>query len=354
MSENKYPPIRIRGFRENWDDKSISQLYEKCIQKNDLTYGNKDIISVAKMHYAPNPLITSPEYLKTYNVFLPGDIAFEGNRSKNHAYGRFVENTIGPGIVSHVFKVYRPIVKYDLLYWKYAINEEKIMRPHLAVCTKSSTMMKELRDQDFLNEKLLVPKFEEQSKIGAILDTLDKLIEYYERTLPIYDQLIKSRFIEMFGNPFTNEKGWIMSILSDLGTLERGVSKHRPRNDPILLGGKYPLIQTGDVANSFTYIKKYTQTYSEVGLRQSKMWKKGTLCITIAANIANTSILSFDACFPDSIVGFVPNRNTDVLFIHYLFTFIQGGLERNAPQSAQKNINLDILKKLKVISPPLD
>ena len=161
----------------------------------------------------------------------------------------------------------------------------------------------------------------------------------------------KARFVEMFGNPVINTYGLPEAILSELGELGRGISKHRPRNDPKLLGGEYPLVQTGDVANAGLYITSYNSTYSELGLRQSKLWKKGTLCITIAANIAKTSILEFDACFPDSIVGFIANEKTNNIFIHYWFSFFQSILESQAPESAQKNINLKILSELKVIMP---
>ena len=134
----------------------------------------------------------------------------------------------------------------------------------------------------------------------------------------------------------------------------RGVSKYRPRNEPKLLGGEYPLVQTGDVANAGLYITSYSSTYSELGLKHSKMWSKGTLCITIAANIAKTSILNFDACFPDSIVGFKANNKTNNIFIHYWFLFFQEILESQAPESAQKNINLKILNELRVIVPPIE
>lgn len=158
----------------------------------------------------------------------------------------------------------------------------------------------------------------------------------------------------MFGDPVTNSKGWKMESLSQIGTLGRGVSKHRPRNAPELLGGDYPLIQTGDVANSGLYIKEYNSTYSDLGLKQSKLWEKGTLCITIAANIAKTGVLNFDACFPDSIVGFIAGSKTNNIFINYWFASFQKLLEEQAPESAQKNINLKILSELKVILPPIE
>lgn len=155
----------------------------------------------------------------------------------------------------------------------------------------------------------------------------------------------------MFGDPVSNSFGLSEATLPELGEFGRGVSKHRPRNDPKLLGGEYPLIQTGDVANAGLYITSYNSTYSELGLKQSKMWDKGTLCITIAANIAKTAILEFDACFPDSVVGFTANEKTSNVFIHYWFSFFQAILESQAPESAQKNINLKILSELKVIVP---
>ena len=200
---------------------------------------------------------------------------------------------------------------------------------------------------------ILLPPLETQKQIAAVLDKCTSLISKYKQILKKYDTLIKSRFIEMFGDPVTNEKGWAMRTLPELGDFGRGVSKHRPRNAPELLGGKYPLIQTGDVANSNLYITEYSSTYSEIGYNQSKMWKAGTLCITIAATIAKTAILTFDSCFPDSVVGFTPNEKTNVLFINYWFSFFQRILEEQAPAVAQKNINLQILSELNIINPPL-
>lgn len=204
-----------------------------------------------------------------------------------------------------------------------------------------------------LNLKLNLVDFTTQHHIATTLDHATELIEKRKTQIAELDKLVKAVFLEMFGDPVVNSKNWKLEKLKDLGLLGRGMSKHRPRDDPKLLGGDYPLIQTGDVANSNLYIKNYNSTYSEFGLAQSKMWKKGTLCITIAANIAKTGILDFDSCFPDSIVGFIPNKKTNVLFIHFWFGFFQQILEENAPESAQKNINLKILSDLDVINPPL-
>ena len=198
-----------------------------------------------------------------------------------------------------------------------------------------------------------VPPLDEQRRIAAILDKVTDLISKRRQQLDKLDELVKARFVEMFGDPAYNPK-WPTQKLCQLGELNRGVSKHRPRNDPALLDGPYPLIQTGDVTNSGLYILTYSSSYSELGLAQSRLWKAGTLCITIAANIAQTSILTFDACFPDSVVGFIPGNQTNAIFIHYWFSFFQKILEEQAPQVAQKNINLKILSDLDVIVPPYD
>ena len=199
-----------------------------------------------------------------------------------------------------------------------------------------------------------IPSFQEQTAIVKVLDSLNGQIKNKHKQLTLLSQLIKARFVEMFGDPVLNSNDYKLIKLSNLGTLSRGKSKHRPRNDPKLLGGPYPLIQTGDITSSGIFIKKYNNTYSKLGLKQSKMWPAGTLCITIAANIAQTAILSFDACFPDSVVGFIPKADIiTTTYLHYWFSFFQKILDAQASQVAQKNINLKVLSNLDVAVPPI-
>ena len=201
--------------------------------------------------------------------------------------------------------------------------------------------------------KMLIPQrpITEQKKIVSELSKIQSIISARQQQIQKLDDLVKARFIELFGDPVYNSKRLPIQRLCKLGSLDRGRSQHRPRNDPKLLNGPYPLIQTGEVASAGLYITKYKNTYSELGLRQSKMWSAGTLCITIAANIAQTAILTFDACFPDSVVGFLPNDSINAIYMHYWFGFFQKNLEKQAPQVAQKNINLKILSELNVIVP---
>ena len=148
---------------------------------------------------------------------------------------------------------------------------------------------------------------------------------------------------------------WDYVTLDMLGDVSRGKSKHRPRNDASLFGGQYPFIQTADVKSADFYINDYTETYNEKGLAQSKLWKSGTLCITIAANIADTAILGIDACFPDSIMGFVPYDGvSDVRFVKYSFDLLQKNMKQISQGTAQDNLSWEKLSTFKFPAPHID
>jgi len=197
-----------------------------------------------------------------------------------------------------------------------------------------------------------LPSLYVQRRFAAILDKADALRRKRKRAIEVLDSFTRALFLEMFGEPANNPNAYPLSKLGEVGQLDRGVSRHRPRNDPALLGGPHPLIQTGDVANSGGYITSFLSTYSDAGLRQSKKWPAGTLCITIAANIARTGILMFPACFPDSVVGFRHENSSMTQYVRVWLSFLQSTLERTAPTVAQKNINLDILRNLDIAIPP--
>ena len=147
--------------------------------------------------------------------------------------------------------------------------------------------------------------------------------------------------------------GWAWASLPDLGELNRGKSRHRPRNAEHLYGGRYPFVQTGDIAQANGRIKSHSQTYSEAGLEQSRLWPEGTVAITIAANIASSAILTYPACFPDSVVGSLPeDKISSPMFVEYFIRTAREDLDRYAPSTAQKNINLGILKEVRVPLPP--
>src|SRR3990170_3681721 len=195
----------------------------------------------------------------------------------------------------------------------------------------------------------------EQQRIVAILDEAFAAIatakENAEKNLQNARELFESYLQSVFANP---GDGWEEKTLDQVSiTFGRGKSKHRPRNEKTLYGGKYPFIQTGDIRNSNHYITEYSQTYSEIGLAQSKLWPKGTICITIAANIAETGILGFDACFPDSVIGVVTNpKEADIGFIEYLLQSFKVRLQAKGKGSAQANINMGTFENERFPFPP--
>lgn len=149
-------------------------------------------------------------------------------------------------------------------------------------------------------------------------------------------------------------KDWKPKKLDELGFVGRGKSRHRPRNASFLYGGRYPFFQTGDIKAANFYLTEYSQTYSDAGLAQSKLWKPGTLCITIAANIAESAILGIEGCFPDSVVGFVPDPDkADVRFVKYYMEILKLKMQNVSRGTTQDNLSVDKLLSFDFFVPPL-
>lgn len=148
---------------------------------------------------------------------------------------------------------------------------------------------------------------------------------------------------------------WKPFRLDQLGFVGRGRSRSRPRNDPALYGGPYPLFETGDIKFADLYLSEPKKTYSERGLAQSKLWNSGTLCITIAANIAETAILKIKACFPDSVVGFVADpEKADVRYVKYYIDFIKLHMQNISQGTTQDNLSVEKLLSFEFFAPPLN
>lgn len=265
------------------------------------------------------------------------------NYSIQYANGKFWANNH-----VHVLKGKNSIETKFLYYYLKIIN----FTPYLTGGERAK-----LTKGRMLEIQIPIPPIEIQQEIVRVLDELTSLTNQLTTELETERQNRKKQFEFFREQLFRFEEGKaeflkLKEVASDFG---RGKSKHRPRNDNKLYGGKIPFIQTGDVRNGAKEISNYTQTYSEFGLSQSKLWPKGTVCITIAANIAETSILGFDACFPDSIIGFVPNiKKTNSKYIYYLLSNYKSQLEKMGQGSAQLNINLGTFENLKFPIPSLE
>lgn len=253
------------------------------------------------------------------------------------------------------------VPKNELLntYLYYLLLENKNRLKQLA----SGSTIKEVRPAVIKKQiKVLIPPIPEQQKIAEILGLVDEDILKTQKVIDKAEKLKKGLMQELFTRGIGHKKfkktklgeipeEWDIVKLEEIAQVERGKFSHRPRNDSRFYGGDIPFIQTGDVISSNGKITKYSQTLNERGLKVSRMFKKGTIVLTIAANIGDTGILEFDSCFPDSLVGITPNNQVNNIFLEYFLRTRKDYLNKIATQSAQKNINLEKLRPLLVIKP---
>ena len=239
----------------------------------------------------------------------------------------------------------------DLFFLKYYLeNFDWAKLTEGDVKVKGKTLNKEKLKE----VPITLPPLEEQKRIVKILDEKFAQLESLKANAQTNLQNAKDLFQSQLAKAFSNTT-WEKAKLEDIALdFSRGKSKHRPRNDKCLFGGDYPFIQTGDIRNADKYVTDYSETYNETGLAQSKLWPAGTLCITIAANIAETAILSFPCCFPDSVIGFIPNEKlTTVDFVYYLIQFFKSELQNLSKGAAQDNLNLAKFENMNFPLPPL-
>ncbi|EJE4173299.1 restriction endonuclease subunit S [Vibrio parahaemolyticus] len=216
----------------------------------------------------------------------------------------------------------------------------------------------------------------ERNKIAEVLSTVDKKIDLIDQKIAETEKLktglMQKLFSEGVGvkdengdwqphtefqaSPFGNvPKCWLKVSLENIASVERGKFSARPRNDPKYFGGNIPFVQTGDVVNAQLYVESYSQTLNELGLTVSKIFPTETILITIAANIGDVAITQFPLACPDSLVGIQAKKDIcDSLWLFFFMQTQKSELDSKATKSAQKNINLQVLKPLTVFLPPLE
>lgn len=229
-------------------------------------------------------------------------------------------------------------------------------REILKLVTRGATVHR-LATDSLKNIKIPLPPLTEQKRIVAILDEvfagIDRATANAEKNLENAKELFESYLNEVFTK---KGEGWVEKTLDEICIeFGRGKSKHRPRNDPSLYGGAYPFIQTGDISKADHVILAHMQTYSEVGLAQSRLWPKGTICLAIVgATIGETGVLDFEACFPDSVIGMIVDpKEADTFCIEYMLQHFKETIKDKGKGSARHNINLGTFKGHKFPIPPI-
>ena len=366
----------VKDIPKHWEVKQLGKVCDK-ISLNGIKIKQKDYLQEGKFPVVDQGQEVIGGYFNDEKLVVPAEppyIIF-GDHTKVKKYINFKFIAGADGV-----KVLKPHSIYNPKFFFYLIHTVKIpdkgYARHFQFLEKEQIPMPPLPEQ-----QAIVAKIEE---LLSDLENGKQQLQTAQQQLKVYRQsLLKWAFegkltrstlrqaqgtvtpvaaatepVEVVETTDKNgelPKGWKIVELKEVCEIKRGKSKHRPRNAPSLFGGKYPFIQTGDIRNANGgYIKNSSQTYSEIGLQQSKLWAKGTLCITIAANIGETAILDLDACFPDSVVGLVCNEKFLLnKYTNYFFISHKSKLEELAPATAQKNINVDILEKVKIPLPSL-
>jgi len=230
-----------------------------------------------------------------------------------------------------------------LIFFKEQINNKAV-----------GAIFKNLTTHQIADIKIPLPPLEEQKRIAAILDKADAVRRKRQEAIRLTEELLRSQFLEMFGDPVTNPKGWEVKPLAKVALVNRGKFTPRPRNDPKFYDGIYPFIQTGDIAAANGYLTKYNQTLNELGAGVSRSFKPDTIVIAIVgATIGETAILSKEMYCPDSVVGIEPNNSyLSSEYVEYALRSWKDIFRSQAPETARANINLEILRPLSIALPP--
>lgn len=329
---------------KTWEQRKFGDLYCKVSEKNDLSFGSDKIISVANMYFKEDVKDSSEEYMRTYNVMRLGDIAFEGNKSKNYAHGRFVENTIGDGIVSHVFDVFRPIAEYDLYFWKYLINNEDVMGRIMTRCTKASTMMTNLVTNDFLKEEIMVPSLDEQRKIGKYLDDLDNLITLHQRKC--------YRFIDIVLD------AWEQRKVTDLGEIYIGLVTTMTEH---YTDKGHLLIRNSDIKDGYFEFGEnpiyLDGEFSEQN--KSRMHQLGDVITVHTGDIGTSAVIGENEVNSIGFATIVTRPNQKILDSNYFATYLNTDTHKQwaismATGDGRSNYNLKDYTKLVVPIPQIE
>ncbi|GMT49971.1 MAG: hypothetical protein IEMM0008_1510 [bacterium] len=352
-----------RGFRvthnlpDGWRKRYITDItginkhtIDKSFTHNKIEYIDISSVKEGKLN-GKTQYVLSEAPSRAKRIVKHDDVIISTVRPNLRAFYYF-DNPIDNLIVSTGFTVLSPSNTLCGKYLYYNVINKEFTR-YLTSLAKGASYPA-VDSKIIGNWQIPLPPLDIQKKIACVLDKADTLRELRKQANDKLDDFLQAVFLDMFGDPVTNPKAIAKTELCQVTDIQRGRFSPRPRNDPQYYGGNIPFIQTGNIANSSTYITSHHQTLNKKGLKVSKLFKAGTIALTIAAIIGETGILSYDMCFPDSIVGINPTSDKITIeFLEYQLRFFKSILYQTATETAQKNINLQYLRPLKVILPPL-
>ncbi len=345
---------------EHWDVLPALAVYRPKLVKNNgmlertvlsLSYGRIMVKPQEKLH----GLV--PESFETYQIVDPGNIVVRTTDLQNDQTSLRVGYSEHRGIITSAYLCLRTTDRVTTQFGYQFLNACDLLK---VLYGYGSGLRQNLDFTHIKRMPVLVPPKPEQAAIVRFLDNVDRRIRQYIRAKQKLIKLLEEQKQAIIHHAVTRgldpnvrlkpsgvdwlgdiPDHWEVRRVKQATSILRGKFTYRPRNDPSLYDGPYPFIQTGDVARAGKSITSYKQTLNEKGLTVSKRFPSGTLVMTIAANIGEVAVLDFEACFPDSVVGFLPNLDVERDFLYYILCAMQSELLREAPVNTQGNLNVD-------------
>lgn len=354
----------IGEIPEGWEIKYFVQLFSQVKNKN-IGLCEKNLLSLSYGKIKQKSIETVggllPDNFEDYNIIDRNDIVLRLTDLQNDQHSLRVGLSHERGIITSAYCSIRVRGAESPNYLYYYLHTFDIAKGFYGM---GSGVRQGLNWDGLKYIKILLPPQHEQDRISVFLNqktleidsmlskTISSIEEYKKLKQAVITQAVTKgvrgeREMKDSGVEWVGEipKEWVCEKIKYATSISRGLFNHRPRNDERYYNGKYPFIQTGDVANATKYIVSYSQTLNELGKSVSKEFPKGTLTMTIAANVGDVAILNFDAYFPDSVVGFVPNKNIRTLYLFYVFSAMKDEFIRTAIKSTQLNLNIDRVKE---------
>ena len=321
MKDNqaKYPQLRFKGFTDPWEQRKFGELYKKNLERNKDHFSSDRTISIATMRFKKEGNGAAENSLVSYKVLREGDIAFEGHTSKRFAFGRFVLNDIGDGIMSPRFTTLRPTQDMPIKFWKQYIHYEPIMRYPIVNSTKLGTMMNELVVDDFLNQPVLVPELSEQEKIGSFFQQLDETIALHQRKLAKLKELKQGYLQKLFpknGSKFPQLRfagfadAWEQRKLGDIFSErnERANSGQYKMLSITVDSGIVPADSLDRKDNSSSDKSHYKRVFEgDIAYNSMRMWQGAS------------GVSEMNGIVSPAYTVLKPSKQTDTKFISYLF-----------------------------------
>ena len=234
-------------------------------------------------------------------------------------------------------------------YFYYFFNSDKVKK-HIE-SKKNKSTQGYLKANHIEDIEIPLPSLEEQKEIADRLDKVSSLIEKRKTQLSKLDQLIKSRFIEMFGDPKYNKRNLVK--IGEIGALTSGGTPSRAM--PEYFEGDIRWYSAGEL-NSL-YLPDSVEHISEMALQQSsaKLFNKGTLMIGMYDTAAfKMGILTEDSSSNQACANLNPKQGYNIVWLYYLFDIMKPIFLQERQGVRQKNLSLSKIKEFEVPFAPFE